>query len=162
MWLGHAAQKCQSGPWLQTCLPLHSGLRHDSADPHVGVRIDFMEGMLVSWVSESGEDLRCIDRGECTGAGRRHPRHRPRCQHTGHFTNAYPHCCSVVTLYLTLWWPHGLHPTWLLCPWNFPSKNTGVDGHFLFQGIVPTQGSNPHLLPWLVDSLPLSHQASPL
>ena len=23
-------------------------------------------------------------------------------------------------------WPHGLQPTRLLCPWNFPSKNTGV------------------------------------
>ena len=23
-------------------------------------------------------------------------------------------------------WPHGLYPTRLLCPWNFPGKNTGV------------------------------------
>ena len=23
-------------------------------------------------------------------------------------------------------WPHGLSPIWLLCPWDFPSKNTGV------------------------------------
>ena len=28
------------------------------------------------------------------------------------------------------------------CPWNFPSKNTGVGCHFLLQGIFPTQGSN--------------------
>ena len=27
--------------------------------------------------------------------------------------------------------------------WNFPGKDTGVDGHFLFQGIFLTQGSNP-------------------
>ena len=33
-----------------------------------------------------------------------------------------------------------------LCPWNFPSKNTGVGGHFLFQGIFPPQGLNPRLL----------------
>ena len=33
--------------------------------------------------------------------------------------------------------------------------------HFLLQGIFPTQGSNPHLLHWLTDSLPLSHQGSP-
>ena len=29
-----------------------------------------------------------------------------------------------------------------LCPWDFPGKNTGVDCHFLLQGIFPTQGSN--------------------
>ena len=30
-------------------------------------------------------------------------------------------------------------------------------GHFLLQGIFPTQGSNPRLLYWQVDSLPLSY-----
>jgi len=34
----------------------------------------------------------------------------------------------------------------LLCPWNSPGKNTGVGSHSLFQGIFPTQGSNPGLL----------------
>ena len=29
--------------------------------------------------------------------------------------------------------------------------------HFLLQGIFPTQGSNPHLLHWQADSLPLNH-----
>ena len=46
------------------------------------------------------------------------------------------------------------------CPWNFPGKNTGVDGNFLLQGIFPTQGLNPgllHLPQWWVDSLPLHH-----
>ena len=33
-----------------------------------------------------------------------------------------------------------------LCPYNFPSKNTGVGCHFFLQGIFPTQGSNPSLL----------------
>ena len=28
----------------------------------------------------------------------------------------------------------------LLCPWNSPSKNTGVGCHFLLQGIFSTQG----------------------
>ena len=41
---------------------------------------------------------------------------------------------------------HGLQPTRLLCPWHFPCKNTGVGCHFLLQGIIPTQGSNPGLL----------------
>ena len=44
---------------------------------------------------------------------------------------------------------------------DFPCKNTGVGCHFLLQGIFLTQGANPHLLHWKVDSLPLSHQGSP-
>ena len=42
-----------------------------------------------------------------------------------------------------------------------PGKYTGVGCHFLLQGIFQTQGVNLHLLPWQVDSLPLSHQGSP-
>ena len=44
-----------------------------------------------------------------------------------------------------------LTPPALLCPWNFPGLNTGVDCHFLLQGIFPTQKSNLsllHLLHW--------------
>ena len=40
---------------------------------------------------------------------------------------------------------HGLKPARLLSPWDSPGKNTGVGCHFLFQGIVPTQVSNPGL-----------------
>ena len=39
-----------------------------------------------------------------------------------------------------------------------------MDGHFLLQGIFPTQGWNPcllNLLHWQVNSLPLSQQGSP-
>ena len=42
-------------------------------------------------------------------------------------------------------WPRGLQTTWLLCPWDFPGKNTGVGGHALLQGIFLPQGLNPHL-----------------
>ena len=42
--------------------------------------------------------------------------------------------------------PHGVGPARLLCPWDFPSKNTGVGCHFLLQGIFPTQQSYPGLL----------------
>ena len=28
----------------------------------------------------------------------------------------------------------------LLCPWDFPGKNTGVGCHFLLHGIFPTPG----------------------
>ena len=50
--------------------------------------------------------------------------------------------CSVVSNSL---WPPGLQPTRLLCPWDSPSKNTGVGCHSLLQGISPTQGLNSHL-----------------
>ena len=42
--------------------------------------------------------------------------------------------------------PHGLYPTRLLYPLDFPGKNTGVGCHFLLQGIFPTQESNSCLL----------------
>jgi len=31
------------------------------------------------------------------------------------------------------WWPHGLQPTRLLRPWDFPGKSTGVGCHCLLQ-----------------------------
>ena len=34
----------------------------------------------------------------------------------------------------------------VVCPWDYPGRNTGVGCHFLLQGIFPTQGSNLHLL----------------
>lgn len=34
----------------------------------------------------------------------------------------------------------------LLCPWNFPYRNTGAGCNFLLQGTGPTQGLNLHLL----------------
>ena len=30
-------------------------------------------------------------------------------------------------------WPHGLQPTRLLCPWDFPGKSTGVGCHCLLK-----------------------------
>ena len=48
--------------------------------------------------------------------------------------------CLVTEFCLILLRPHGLQPTRLLWPWDFPGKNTGVGGHFLLQGIFPTQG----------------------
>ena len=52
--------------------------------------------------------------------------------------------------------PRGLSCTRPLCPWAFPSKNTGVGYPFLLQGIFLTQAWNPCLLRWQADSLPLS------
>ena len=53
-------------------------------------------------------------------------------------------------------WPCGLYSQW-----NSPGQNTGVGSLSLLQGIFPTQGSNPGLLPcrWILYQL--SHQGSP-
>ena len=72
------------------------------------------------------------------------------------YIHAYTHICktyvyvcvcmlshfSCVQLFVT----YALWLAILLCPWNSPGKNTGVDCHALLQGIFPTQGLNLHLL----------------
>ena len=40
-------------------------------------------------------------------------------------------------------WLHGVQPARLLCPWNFPDKDTGVGCHFLLQGSIPNPGIKP-------------------
>ena len=71
------------------------------------------------------------------------------------------HCCIVAKPCLTDCDPVDYRFPRLLCPWDSPSKNTGVGCHFLFEGIFPTQGLNLRLLFWQADSLPLSHMKSP-
>ena len=63
--------------------------------------------------------------------------------------------CSVMSDSLH---PHGLQFTRLLCPWNFPGRNTGVGCHCLLQGIFLPQGSTLRLcclLHWQAGSLPM-------
>ena len=60
--------------------------------------------------------------------------------------------------------PHGLLPSRLLSPRDFPGKNTGVGCHFLLQGIFLIQELNLfllHLLHWQADSLPTDLQGKP-
>ena len=72
----------------------------------------------------------------------------------------FPGCyCGLVTkLCLTHYDSMDCNP----CPWDFPGRNIGMGSHFLLQGIFPTQGLNLCLLHWQADSLPLSHQGSPI
>ena len=78
---------------------------------------------------------------------------------SGYIQDSY--YCLDTKLCLTLLRPHGLQPTRLLCSQDFPGKNTRVGCHFLLQGIFLTLGSNPCLLRWQADSLPLSHYRRP-
>ena len=45
-----------------------------------------------------------------------------------------PCCCLVTKSCLAFLQPHGLLPSRLLCPWDFPGKYTGMGCHFLLQG----------------------------
>ena len=58
-------------------------------------------------------------------------------------------------------WSHGLQPSRLLHPWDFPGKSTGVGCHFLLQGIFLTQGSNPGLPHCRQILYQLNHKGSP-
>ena len=71
------------------------------------------------------------------------------------------HACSVTKLCPSLLQSHGLQPTRLLCPWDFPGKNTGGGCHALLQGIVPTQELNLCFL-YCRRPLPLSHLGRPM
>ena len=57
--------------------------------------------------------------------------------------------------------PHGLQPTRLLCPWDFPGENAGVGCHFLVRGIFLTQRSNWGLLDCRQVLYRLSYKGSP-
>ena len=60
----------------------------------------------------------------------------------------------VYGLFVTPW------TTRLLCPWDFPGKNTGVSSHFLLWEIFLTQGLNLGLLHCRQTLYHLSHQGS--
>ena len=61
-------------------------------------------------------------------------------------------CAGVLSrfslrLFATLW--TSLWPARLLCPWDFPGRNTGMGCHALLQRIFPTEGSNTNVLSFL-------------
>ena len=66
-------------------------------------------------------------------------------------------CCLVTNLCPTLCNPMDCVDCQAPLSMGFSRQNTGVGCHFLLQGIFLTQGSNPHLLHWQADSLPLCH-----
>ena len=59
------------------------------------------------------------------------------------------HACLAVS---NSWQPHGRQTARLLCPWDFPGKNTGMGSHSLRQG--PDPGFKPRSVALQADSLP--------
>ena len=76
-----------------------------------------------------------------------------------------PELYACVQRCVQLFVTQGLWAIRLLCPWNFPGKNTGLGCHFLLQGDLPDPGiksmSLCHLQ-WQADFLLLNHWGSPL
>ena len=60
--------------------------------------------------------------------------------HKGIYSRVWMHCscCLITQSCLILCNHHGLQPTRLHCPWDFPGKNTGVSCHFLLQQLNPS------------------------
>ena len=54
----------------------------------------------------------------------------------GCLTLGFAHACSVAANFLG---PYGLYPARILCPWDYPGKNTAVGCHSLLQGIFLTR-----------------------
>ena len=86
--------------------------------------------------------------------------------HRRHYPNLSNKDCVCAVMSDSVW-PHGLQPTRLLCPWNFPGKNTGAGCYFFLQGIFPgvqTQRLNSCLLcllHWQVSSLTAEPSGKP-
>ena len=58
--------------------------------------------------------------------------------------------------------PHGLQPSRLLCPWDFPGKSTGVGCHFLLQCMkVKSESEVAQSCPTLSDPMDCSLPAPP-
>ena len=68
--------------------------------------------------------------------------------------------CLVAQLCLTLYDPINCSPPGPSVHEDSPGKNTGVGCHALFQGIFPTQGSNPGLPHCRCVLYHLSHQGN--
>ena len=74
-----------------------------------------------------------------------------------HILNIYnavnqQHCVTLLVVSDSLG-PHGLKLTRLLCPWNFPGKNTGVGCHSLLRDLL-NPGVKPRSPTLQADSLP--------
>ena len=77
----------------------------------------------------------------------------PRTQQSGKTGSGDQAPCPVgkMRVWLTLR-SQALQAARLLYPWDSPGKNTGVNCHFLFQGLFLTQEWRLCLLDWQVDS----------
>ena len=70
--------------------------------------------------------------------------------------NVYRHSVMPDSL-----WPHGLQPTRLLRPWDFPGKSTGVGWHFLLQRMkVKSESEAAQSCPTLRDPMDFSPPGS--
>ena len=141
---------------------LHLGTRAVVIDKHIKTQApEALEKSLCIFVCAIADTHSCGDQVLTSpmattytkGEHPRHPKGKPlhaACTHAQSGpTLCYPMVCSPPGVSV-----HG----------DSPRKNTGVDCHFLLQGIFPIQGSNLcllWLLHWQADSLPLAPPGKP-
>ena len=141
-------------------VPLHiSTFNFIKLDTHTAIReTDHQQGPTV----QHGE-LCTVGRGSLHGGADTHallcPLPSTRNPHNTVSQQSFLGTSSVTYDSLRL---HGLEPTRLFCPCDFPGKNTEASCHSLFQWILLIQGLKLCLLHCRRILYPLSHQGSPL
>ena len=70
------------------------------------------------------------------------------------FTKVFCCCCLVAQLCHTLWRPHGLQPTRLFCPWDFPWQEYWSGLPFPSPGDLPDPAIKPSSPALQADALP--------
>ena len=150
--------------WQPTRLPRP----WDSPGKNTGVGCHFLlQCMKVNSESEVTQScLTLSDPMDCSPPG-------PSVHGIFHYSLLNPQCncgntwsaclCAQSLSRVYFFWPCGLEPAGLLCPWDSPGKNTAVGCHFLLKGSsrprnwICVSCSSCHCQ---VDSLPLSHHGS--
>ena len=132
----------------ETILICNKTLLHNKINSPSGKKLDF----IIKCLSKFGVDFNVIKNSHL----------EVRFTSTISFEDFNNLCCVTHSVMSNSLQPHGLQPVRLLCPWNSPSKNTGVGCHFLFQEIFLTQGSNLGLLHCRQILYCLSYQGSPI
>ena len=70
----------------------------------------------------------------CTIACRLFKSKKPPASLIQYIFKIFSACACVCSVMSDSLWPHGMQPARLLCPWDFPGKNTGVGCHFSSKG----------------------------
>ena len=126
------AKSLHSCPTL--CNPMDCSTPRSSAPGSLQARIAKWVAIPYSRGSSWPRDWTCMSCNSCTAGGFLHLSH-------GGKPISHPESESESRSVMS----DSLQPHGLYRPWNSPGQNTGVGSLSLFQGIFPTQGSNPGL-----------------
>ena len=114
-----------SWSWYSALHPrLQAGPAHRTPPQGIGQRQNYCTEHRSTWSQESNSVLQMGNGCYHKSSGRETP--------WGEFWG-WCVCILSHSVVSDSLWSHGLQPARLLCPWNFPGKNTEVSCHFLLQ-----------------------------